>query len=67
MISNKINDVQFDLSIYKAPYFRMNFDLESEQKQIYVLQVNEIVKLCRVSYLIILFVYINLHITVHHV
>lgn len=38
------NDVQLDLSIYKAPYFRMKFDLESERKQVYVLEVSEVAK-----------------------
>lgn len=38
-LHNQKNDVQLDLSIYKAPYFRMKFDLESERKQVYVLDM----------------------------
>lgn len=42
--NSKNNDVQLDLSIYKSPYFRMKFDLESERKQVYVLEVGEVAK-----------------------
>lgn len=46
-LHNNKNDVQLDLSIYKAPYFRMKFDLESERKQVYVLEVSEVGKNCK--------------------